>query len=74
MIISAKRIAGGSVVTRDGSLRLLVTGPSVTYWPPVELAGNGEAGANCGEEAWKTAATSKEDSRRANYLMNTASR
>ena len=40
---------------------------TVGYWPTVALTGNGELGFDSGEGALKTATTSKEGSRRANY-------
>ena len=41
--------------------------PTVGYCPTVALTGNGELGFDSGEGALKTATTSKEGSRRANY-------
>ena len=43
--------------------------PTVGYWPTVALTGNGELGFDSGEGALKTATTSKEGSRHANYPM-----
>ena len=43
--------------------------PTVGYWPTVALTGNGELGFDSGEGARETATTSKEGSRRANYLI-----
>ena len=45
--------------------------PTVGYWPTVALTGNGELGFDSGEGALKTATTSKEGSRRANYPILT---
>ena len=45
--------------------------PTVGYWPTVPLTGNGELGFDSGEGALKTATTSKEGSRRANYPIPT---
>ena len=42
---------------------------TVGYWPTVALTGNGELGFDSGEGALKTATTSKEGSRHANYPM-----
>ena len=41
--------------------------PTVRYWLPVAMTGNGELGFDSGEGAWEMATTSKEGSRRANY-------
>ena len=40
---------------------------TVAYTPTVDLTGNGESGFDSGEGALKTATTSKEGSRHANY-------
>ena len=39
----------------------------VVYWTTMVITGNGELGFDSGEGALKTATTSKEGSRRANY-------
>ena len=44
---------------------------TVGYWPTVATTGNGELGFDSGEVALKTATTSKEGSRRANYPILT---
>ena len=41
----------------------------VGYMPTMVVTGNGELGLDSGEQAWETASTSKEGSRRANYAM-----
>ena len=41
----------------------------VGYWPTIAVTGNGELGFDSGEGALKTATTSKEGSRHANYPM-----
>ena len=39
----------------------------VVYWTTMVMTGNGEFGFDSGENAWETAITSKEGSRRVNY-------
>ena len=43
----------------------------VGYWLTMATTGNGGLGFDSGEEAWETATTSKEGSRRANYPILT---
>ena len=45
--------------------------PTVGCWLTVALTGNGGLRFDSGEGAWETATTSKEGSRRANYLILT---
>ena len=43
----------------------------VRYWLTMAMTGNGGLGFDSGEDAWETATTSKEGSRRANYPILT---
>ena len=45
--------------------------PTVRYWLPVAMTGDGELGFDSGEGALDMATTSKEGSRRANYPILT---
>jgi hypothetical protein len=56
----------------DASFKFLTYQLSmVGYWLTMATTGNGGLGFDSGEEAWETATTSKEGSRRANYPILT---
>ena len=56
----------------DASFKFLTYQLSmVGYWLTMAMTGNGGLGFDSGEEAWETATTSKEGSRRVNYPILT---
>ena len=58
--------------TGDASFKFLTYQLSmVGYWLTMAMTGNGGLGFDSGEDAWETATTSKEGSRRANYPILT---